>query len=373
MNSTLTCSLAQSRVSGRTLGKLALIAALGLLAPKAPAADPRSHLDFRQVEHAGAAIGTMVKDSDGNVLGRVDDLSLDLENRCVAEVIVSSGGFLGFGVRTVGVPPGALTFDSADEMFLINVDQKKFKAAPALSMSKWTEHRESQRMAAEYRFYGQEPYFNDAQPIGHIRCSKNLMNLPVKNLQEEELGNVSSFVCDNPLRSILNVVIIGPGLRHTQSLVPASALRFNETGDALYLDASKQAFVNQPRFKWVAGVGGDYQQEAYMNTRVATNNGVNTRQNVDEGSAASYTPLRQGTSFEDVDTTYRIYAAMRLDTTLSENAQNVEVGTRNGRVTLRGHVDREQGKAKIDAIAASVARPENVSNLLEVRPIAAAK
>jgi osmotically-inducible protein OsmY len=51
----------------------------------------------------------------------------------------------------------------------------------------------------------------------------------------------------------------------------------------------------------------------------------------------------------------------------------VEVGTLNGRVTLRGHVNTEEGKRVIGGIAAMTAQPENVSNLLEVRPAQANK
>ena len=112
-----------------------------------------------------------------------------------------------------------------------------------------------------------------------------------------------------------------------------------------------------------------FEQETYANTKVAANDGVNTRQNVREGTALTYTPLAQGASFADVDITHRIYSAMRADAGLSRNAQNVEVGTLDGRITLRGHVNTETGKRAIGSIAAQVGLPENVSNLLEVRPL----
>jgi hypothetical protein len=136
-----------------------------------------------------------------------------------------------------------------------------------------------------------------------------------------------------------------------------------------YLDVSTQAFHNEPRFKWTDGTNGNFQQETYSNTKVAANDGVNTRQKVREGTAKTYAPLAQGNSFDDVSITFRIYAAMRADASLSENAQNVEVGALNGRVTLRGHVNTEAGKLAIGKIAATVGRPENVSNLLEVRAL----
>ena len=79
----------------------------------------------------------------------------------------------------------------------------------------------------------------------------------------------------------------------------------------------------------------------------------------------------QGASFRDVAKTYHIYEVMLADTNLSHNADNVEVATLNGRTTLRGHVDTEAEKRAIGEIAAKAGQhlPENVSNLLEVRPL----
>lgn len=358
--------------------------ALGTLALAAPAAEPPTHLNFREVQNMVSVIGLEVKDSQDQTLGRVRDLALDLENGRLVEVIVSSGGFLGLGQRITAVPPGAFVFDTAGEVLRLNVDQEKFEAAPHFAMSKWAEHCQSRRVAEVYRYFGQEPYFaadgqdsksgNTAtEPLGYVERTSRLLGLPVRNPQNEPLGNVSTFLYDLPGDHVAHVIVLAHGFRQTKSVIPASALRFNAAHDALVLDVSTRAFKNEPRFKWTYGDQGDFQQETYSNTRVAANDGVNTRQNVRDGAATTYTPLAQGASFADVDTTYRIYTAMRADPSLSQNAQDVEVGTLNGRITLRGHVNTEKGKSGIGAIAGRAGRSENVSNLLEVRPVPAAE
>ena len=375
-----TCSLALLATTGKTLKGLGCIIALGAFALQAPAAEPPTHENFRAVEQSISVIRMEVKDSQDQNIGRVDDLAIDLENGRLVEVIVSSGGFLGLGERTVAVPPAALRFDPADGVLRINVDKEKFKAAPDFAMSKWAEHSQSRHVAEVYRYYGQKPYFaadgqdsksgNTAtEPLGYIQRSSKLLGLPVKNLQDEPLGNVNSFLCDLASGRVLHVIVLAPGFLKTKSVIPARELRFNAAHDALYLDVSTQAFKNEPRFKWIYGDSGDFQEETYSDTKVAANEGVNTRQNVREGTANTYTPLAQGTSFADVDITYRIHVAMRADTSLSQNAENVEVGTLDGRVTLRGHVNTDEGKRVIGEIAAKAVRPENVSNLLEVRPV----
>jgi osmotically-inducible protein OsmY len=145
-------------------------------------------------------------------------------------------------------------------------------------------------------------------------------------------------------------VVLNPGYRHTKSVVPARSLRFNAAHDALNLNDSEQAFKDEPRFK---SATADYSDRG------------------DFGDYGVYTPLAQSSGFSDMETTRRIYTAMRADASLSKNAQNVEADTVHGRVTLRGHVNATGGKRTIGKISSGMARPENVSNLLEVRPLQA--
>lgn len=209
------------------------------------------------------------------------------------------------------MPYGALTFDETNALLRLNVDKQKFKAAPAFAMSRWAEQSQSLRVAEVYRYYGQEPYFasdghasksgNTAtEPLGFVQRSSKLIHLPVKDKQNKQLGIVSSFLFDLPHGRIIHVIVMAPGFQ-TKSVIPARALRYNAKRDALLLDDSAQAFKDEPRFKWTYGENGDFQQETYANVKVAANDGVNTRQNVHEGSSGAYTPLVQGSSFRDVD------------------------------------------------------------------------
>jgi sporulation protein YlmC with PRC-barrel domain len=369
-----------SEYRGKILKGLGWMTALGTLALTALAAEPPTHVDFRAVQQSVSAVGMEIKDLHGQALGKVKDFALDLENGRLVEVIVSSGGLLGMGQRNVAVPPGAFVFDPAGGVYRLNVDKEKFEAAPSFAMSKWTEHCQSRRVAEVYRYFGQEPYFaadgqgsqsgnTGTEPLGYVQRASKLQSLRVKNLQNEPLGSVYTFMFDLPKGRVFHVLVLGDGFLRTKSVIPARMFRFNAAHDALYLDLSTQAFHNEPRFAWTYGDKGDFQQEPYINTKVAANEGVNTRQNVHEGAANTYTPLAQGASFRDVDKTYRIYAAIQADASLSQNAQNVEVGTLNGRTTLRGHVNTEEGRRAIGKIVAAAGYAENVSNLLEVRPL----
>ncbi len=364
-------------------------------AQTAETAEKLNQEKFQPTRKIYSLIGMTVKTTQDQKLGTVKDLALDIENARLVEVIVSSGGFLGFDQRTVAVPPEAFIYDAKAQVLLLsNVSEEKYKAAPDFIMSKWAEHCTSIRIMEAYRYYGVTPYFaadgqgspsgNTAtEPLGYIERSSILTGLPIKNLNKETLGFVGGFYFDplgGPVR-IKHVIVRITGFLKTKRIVPPTALRFNATHDTLFLDLSEE-FLNQPRFKWTYATGGacnwsqgdpglynNVRMQTYVNSRVSTNNGVNTRQNVQEGMVDTYTPLKQGDSFADKDITSGIYAAIRADASLSQNAQNVEVGTLNRRITLRGHVNAEEGKRVIGSIAASIGAPEDVSNLLEVRPL----
>lgn len=367
---------------GQALKGIRWLAAFSAIALTTLAAESPTHVNFRLTQESVAVIGMDVEGSQGRRVGRVKDFALDLQNGRITEVfVVSPSGFLGLGQKIVAVPPQALTLDSTSSRALrLNVDKKVFQAAPGFEMSNWDELRQSRHVAQVYRYFGQEPYFaadgqgsasgNTAtEPLGHVELSSKLHGFRVENLLHESLGAVNGFLYDLQQGRVYHVVVMTSGSNLDKSVIPAQALRFNASYNALYMDISTQAFKSEPRFKWV-GIRGNYRQETYSNTQVAAIDGHNTRQNVQGGIASRYTPLAQGASFADEENTYKIYAAMRADTRLSQNAQEVEVGTVNGRVTLRGNVNTEEGKRIVGEIAAAAGRAENISNLLEVRPLA---
>jgi len=92
----------------------------------------------------------------------------------------------------------------------------------------------------------------------------------------------------------------------------------------------------------------------------------NTRLNVRDRDSRTLTPLDQGNSQEDLDTTAQIRKEILADDDMTTNARNVKIITRNGHVTLRGPVNTAQEKARIAEIADRIASAGNVDNQLEV-------
>lgn len=105
---------------------------------------------------ASDIIGMTVKNYQGEKLGKVEDLAVDVESGRIVQVILSTGGFIGIGDRLSAVPPGALHHDVAQKVLHLDANKEKLTSAPQFEMSKWSECCDSAHLSEVYRHYGQE-------------------------------------------------------------------------------------------------------------------------------------------------------------------------------------------------------------------------
>ena len=384
---------------------------------------------------ASDLIGMTVKNYQDEKLGKVEDLAVDVESGRVVQVILSTGGFAGIGDTLTAVPPGALHHDVAQKVLHLDANKEKIKGAPAFETSKWAEYCDSNHLCAVYTYYGQEPAFrfihrgdavldglrspdgrvirdgqrnrdgspntastrnadgtvntrisNESQSmipvsrLSHAQKASKLMGTPVKNLQDEKLGDVDNILVDLSSGRIVAVIVSSGGflgMGEELSAVPPTALRFNTERDTLQLDASKEMLSSAPHFKanewpdfsqpsYADGVYRAYRVEPYFTTNVTTE-ADNTARNVRDRDDRTLTPLDQGNSKADVDTTAQIRKEIIAGKNMSVNARNVKIITDQGRVTLRGPVNSDEEKRLIGEIANRIARSENVDNQLEVK------
>lgn len=305
-----------------------------------------------------------IKNFQDEALGRIVDLGIDLVNGRIVEVLVKSDGSLDVGRKIVAVPPLALFRDPDHQVFRLNITVEKFKTAAAIDLARWEDFGRRDRVAAAYHLFGQSPYFlesgetadlGDDRPkvaLGYVERSNRLQGMPVGNHQGLHFGQVWSMILDIPGGRILNVIVLSPGNLRTKSLIPAMALSFNPARDALLLDDTKLEYADEPRYFYTAAAYGNEaysQQETYRGPR-------------------THSALEQGTSYRDIDATVRIHRAIRA---AGINGRNVEIGTLNDRVTLRGWVHAVSDSHRIGEIAASVTTPQMVDNQIVVgKPVA---
>ena len=367
---------------------------------------------------ASDVIGMTVKNYQNEKLGKVEDLAVDVESGRIVQVVLSTGGFLGIGDTLTAVPPGALHRDVAQNVLHLDADKEKVKNSPPFEMSKWGECCDSNRLSAVYRHYGQEPAFKfihkgdaisdgqrdtvstrradgtwdkdrlstecqamiPASRLSQVQKASKLMGTAVKNLQDEKLGKVDNILVDLPSGRIVAVIVSSGGflgMGDELSAIPPSALRFTTERDTLQLDTSKEMLSAAPHFKanqwpdfaepsYADGIYRAYRIEPYFTTNVTTD-ADNTARNVRDRDNRTLTPLDQGNSQADVDTTAQIRKEIIAGKDMSVNAKNVKIITNKGKVTLRGPVNTAEEKQLIGGIADRIAQPENVDNQIEVK------
>jgi hypothetical protein len=263
------------------------------------------------------------------------------------------------------------------------VDKEKFKAAPAFEMSRWDESSQTNQLIEMYGYYGQQPYFADirdnkaptARP-GMVEKATKLIGLPVVNKENKKCGEVDNLIVDLPMGRIVHVVVSFGGflgIGDALNAVPPSAFRFTPSRDSLLLDISKEELTRAPYFKsaeWPNFHDPIYSGKVYQSYGVDpyfSTDADNTARNVRDRKEDRLTPLDQGTSDADVQTTRRIRQEILARAGLSVNARNVKVITVNGRVTLRGPVNDDTEKQAVAEIANRIAQYGNVDDQLEVK------
>ncbi len=216
--------------------------------------------------------------------------------------------------------------------------------------------------------------------LGYVQKASKIMGTPVMNRQDEKLGKVENLMVDLSAGRVVAVIVTSGGflgMGDELSAVPPTALRFNTERDGLQLDASKEALSAAPHFKanqwpdlsqptYADGVYRAYRVEPYFTTNAVTD-ADNTKINVRDRDERTLTPLNQGNSKADVDTTAQIRKEVMAGQKMSVNAKNVKIITANGRVTLRGPVNTAEEKRLIGEIANKIATQENVDNQIEVK------
>lgn len=307
-----------------------------------------------------------IKNLQDETLGQITDLGLDLVNGRIVEVLVESDSSLDVGGKIVAVPPLALMRDADNKIYRLNVSAEVFKSAAAIELSSWEEAGRSDRIAAAYRLFGEEPYFLEegdtasrtaARPkvaLGYVERCNRLLGMPVGNHQNQQFGEVWSMTLDILQGRILNVIVLAPGNLKTKSIIPAMALSFNAKRDALLLDDTKLEYADEPRYFYTPAAFGNEaysQRESYRGPRTLT-------------------ALAQGSSYRDIDMTVRIFRGIRA---AKINGRNVEIGTLNDRVTLRGWVHSIEDKNSIAALARATTVPEMVDDQITVGKPAPAK
>jgi sporulation protein YlmC with PRC-barrel domain len=109
--------------------------------PDSVSAPPGRHDNgtTRVIVSASRMIGNEVFNRKEKSIGNIREFILSGETGSPHYVVVSSGGFFGFGERLHAVPWNALSLDTENQWFMLNVDAENLSDAPAFDRHNWPE------------------------------------------------------------------------------------------------------------------------------------------------------------------------------------------------------------------------------------------
>ncbi|WP_306547582.1 PRC-barrel domain-containing protein [Desulfobulbus sp.] len=106
---------------------------------------------------AKTLLGNDVYSHKGEDIGDIKDIMLDVRSGKVRYAVLAFGGFLGMGEKLFAVPWVALTLDTTNKRFILNVEKASLANAPGFDKDKWPDMADSRWAKEIHSYYGVEP------------------------------------------------------------------------------------------------------------------------------------------------------------------------------------------------------------------------
>jgi sporulation protein YlmC with PRC-barrel domain len=104
--------------------------------------------------------GDKVMCSDGEEVGKIKEIMLDVFSGRIAYAVMSVGGFLGIGDKLLAIPWNALTLDTGRKCFQLSVPSEAVKNAPGFDKDHWPSMADVTWASELHNYYGSAPYWN---------------------------------------------------------------------------------------------------------------------------------------------------------------------------------------------------------------------
>ncbi len=106
---------------------------------------------------AQTLIGNSVVNRNGDDLGDIKEIMLDVASGHVSYAVLSFGSFLGMGAKLFAVPWSALTLDPLHKRFILNAEKEHLTGAPGFDPDCWPDMADASWINHLHAFYGTQP------------------------------------------------------------------------------------------------------------------------------------------------------------------------------------------------------------------------
>jgi len=231
---------------------------LGAVAPITAEMAPTA-LDEAAVR-ASELIGYNVVNSQGEDVGEVEDLLVNLTNGQVHYAILSFGGFADIGDKLFAIPLSTISFNSEDQAVVFDSDEQMLQNAPSFDENTWPDMT-SPEWDTDIRDYWQNQGVTVADEANLVdetavvdrsamRASE-LIGYNVVNAAGEDLGEIEDLMLGLDSQQVNYAVLsFGGFLDIGEKLfaIPVTALRLDTAQEAVVFDVDEATLENAPGF-----------------------------------------------------------------------------------------------------------------------------
>jgi sporulation protein YlmC with PRC-barrel domain len=107
---------------------------------------------------ADTLVGNDVYNGQGENLGDVKEIMLDMGTGRVSYAVLSFGGFLSMGEKLFAVPWDALKLDTENKRFTLNVSKERLEDAPGFEKDSWPNMSDKAWADGIHTYYGTSSY-----------------------------------------------------------------------------------------------------------------------------------------------------------------------------------------------------------------------
>ena len=203
---------------------------------------------------ASQLIGKNVENAQGENLGEIKDLILDVNNERVFYAVLEFGGFLGMGEKLFAYPVRAFkhTGDNRDKLVL-NVDKDKLKAVPGFARDIWPNWLTYGDEVD--RYYGETVKLKE-WPNQKLRRASELIGKNVNDRAGKDMGEIDDIVVDmNNAKIHYAVLEFDQSWNLNDKLIalPMRAFMYTADKDDLTLNVDKAAIDTKRAFDKTVG------------------------------------------------------------------------------------------------------------------------
>lgn len=98
--------------------------------------------------------GEEVVNRDGENLGDIKDLMIDVNSGQVTYAVLEFGGFMGMGSRLFAVPMSAMKLDTENKRFILDQSKEKLENAPGFDKDDWPDFADESLNESIHSYYG---------------------------------------------------------------------------------------------------------------------------------------------------------------------------------------------------------------------------